>query len=190
MKHKKEHPVIKSKLHVRNKHRERYNFNELTFSYPALAPFVKLNMHQDKSIDFSDPVAVKMLNKALLIHFYSINHWEIPTNYLCPPIPGRADYIHYIADLLRNNNFGRIPLKPFQFHFDNIVCIIHNFLHISGSKYFDFITMCQFFPILCGRSISFLQVLGKIYIYFFLLFSVKYILFPNFVSEYICMILF
>jgi 23S rRNA (adenine1618-N6)-methyltransferase len=29
-------------------------------------------------------------------------------NYLCPPIPGRADYIHYIADLLASNN-GIIP---------------------------------------------------------------------------------
>jgi 23S rRNA (adenine1618-N6)-methyltransferase len=30
------------------------------------------------------------------------------THYLCPPIPGRADYIHYIADLLADNN-GIIP---------------------------------------------------------------------------------
>jgi 23S rRNA (adenine1618-N6)-methyltransferase len=28
---------------------------------------------------------------------------------LRPPIPGRADYIHYIADLLAENNGGKIP---------------------------------------------------------------------------------
>ncbi|HEY0906396.1 MAG TPA: 23S rRNA (adenine(1618)-N(6))-methyltransferase RlmF, partial [Methylophilus sp.] len=26
--------------------------------------------------------------------------WDIPKHYLCPPIPGRADYVHYLADLL------------------------------------------------------------------------------------------
>lgn len=26
--------------------------------------------------------------------------WDIPTGYLCPPIPGRADYLHYLADLI------------------------------------------------------------------------------------------
>lgn len=30
-------------------------------------------------------------------------------NYLCPPIPGRADYIHYIADLLGKYNQSKIP---------------------------------------------------------------------------------
>ncbi|MEL0618756.1 RlmF-related methyltransferase, partial [Cobetia marina] len=24
--------------------------------------------------------------------------WDIPAGYLCPPIPGRADYLHYLAD--------------------------------------------------------------------------------------------
>ncbi|MEO6852205.1 MAG: 23S rRNA (adenine(1618)-N(6))-methyltransferase RlmF, partial [Mucilaginibacter sp.] len=33
----------------------------------------------------------------------------IPDGYLCPPIPGRADYIHYVADLLAGINDGNIP---------------------------------------------------------------------------------
>ena len=36
----------------------------------------------------------------ILKEFYKINWWDIPPNYLCPPIPGRADYLHYVADLL------------------------------------------------------------------------------------------
>ena len=43
---------------------------------------------------------MKALNKALLVTHYGIRYWDIPKNYLCPPIPGRADYIHYIADLI------------------------------------------------------------------------------------------
>lgn len=35
--------------------------------------------------------------------------WKIPPGYLTPPIPGRADYIHSIADLLGEKNGGSIP---------------------------------------------------------------------------------
>ncbi|MFY0602022.1 MAG: 23S rRNA (adenine(1618)-N(6))-methyltransferase RlmF [Cyclobacteriaceae bacterium] len=99
----------KSRLHPRNRHLQRYDFKELTSNCPELSSFVKLNPYQDESIDFSDPEAVKMLNRALLLSYYDINYWDIPDGYLCPPIPGRADYIHHIADLLRISNFGRIP---------------------------------------------------------------------------------
>lgn len=105
---KKKHPKTKSELHPRNKHRERYNFANLIKSYPALAPFVVKNKYNDQSINFFDNKAVLALNRALLGHFYNIRFWEIPNNYLCPPIPGRADYIHYVADLLNTNN--RIPI--------------------------------------------------------------------------------
>ncbi|MCF8299287.1 MAG: 23S rRNA (adenine(1618)-N(6))-methyltransferase RlmF [Saprospiraceae bacterium] len=107
---KKEHPKEKSKLHPRNKHRERYNFKQLIVSCPELAQFVKLNKYKDESIDFFDHRAVKMLNKALLKHFYKIENWDIPEYYLCPPIPGRADYIHHISDLLSSRNNNKIPI--------------------------------------------------------------------------------
>jgi len=106
---KKVHSKEKPGLHERNKNRMRYDFKQLVASCPGLAPFVILNKYEDESIDFANPAAVKMLNKALLIHFYGLSMWDIPENYLCPPIPGRADYIHYIADLLRRNNYGKIP---------------------------------------------------------------------------------
>ena len=106
---KKQHPTEKLSLHLRNKHRERYNFQELISSCPALGPFVQLNKYNDESIDFSNAEAVLQLNKALLKQYYGINHWNIPSGYLCPPIPGRADYIHHIADLLGSCNKGSIP---------------------------------------------------------------------------------
>ncbi len=106
---KREHPKEKSSLHPRNKHRERYDFKLLIGSCPELASFVALNAYNDESIDFFNPEAVKMLNRALLKQYYDIDYWEIPGNYLCPPIPGRADYIHHIADVLGNSNHGQIP---------------------------------------------------------------------------------
>ena len=106
---KKEHPKEKLSLHPRNQHRERYNFKELINSCPELAPFVRLNDYKDESIDFSNSDAVLILNKSLLKHYYGIDKWNIPEGYLCPPIPGRADYIHHIADLLASSNNGNIP---------------------------------------------------------------------------------
>jgi len=109
LQNKREHPVEKSKLHPRNKNRERYDFKLLIEGYPGLAPFVKPNRYGDESVDFADPEAIKALNKALLHHHYQIENWDIPEGYLCPPIPGRADYIHHMADFLCRNNYGKIP---------------------------------------------------------------------------------
>jgi 23S rRNA (adenine1618-N6)-methyltransferase len=106
---KKEHPTEKTVLHPRNKHRERYDFKLLTVTCPELGKYVKLNPYGDESIDFANPKAVKWLNKSLLKQYYGIDYWDIPTGYLCPPIPGRADYIHYAADLLGSSNGGKIP---------------------------------------------------------------------------------
>lgn len=91
---------IKMVLHPANKHRLRYNLDALVHVCPELKPFVIKNKFGDDSIEFFDPLAVKMLNKALLIQDYNMVEWDIPKGYLCPPIPGRADYIHNIADLL------------------------------------------------------------------------------------------
>ncbi len=92
--------VIKSGLHPRNRFSQRYDFPELVRVCPSLAVFVKPNAHGDDSLDFADPLAVKALNQALLSHAYGLHHWDIPTGFLCPPIPGRSDYIHYLADLI------------------------------------------------------------------------------------------
>jgi len=91
-------PVHKG-LHPRNRHNQGYDFPALVKNHPALAAHVKPNAHGDLSIDFADPLAVKTLNAALLNQDYKIVDWDIPEVALCPPIPGRADYIHYIADL-------------------------------------------------------------------------------------------
>jgi 23S rRNA (adenine1618-N6)-methyltransferase len=102
-------PIEKTNLHPRNRHRFHYDFEQLIQCCPELFEFISLNKHGNKSIDFSNPAAVKALNRALLKQFYGILNWDIPATYLCPPIPGRADYIHYMADLLSACNDGVIP---------------------------------------------------------------------------------
>ncbi|HEX5338455.1 MAG TPA: 23S rRNA (adenine(1618)-N(6))-methyltransferase RlmF [Gallionella sp.] len=102
-------PAEKNALHPRNPHRGRYDFAQLIAVSPALAAFLATNAYGNESIDFANPAAVKALNRALLNQYYGIADWDIPAQYLCPPIPGRADYLHYLADLLADGNGGNIP---------------------------------------------------------------------------------
>lgn len=97
-------------MHPRNIHKHGYPIEALCRVYPGLSSFVINAKSGNKSVDFSNPKAVKALNAALLTHYYRVNHWDIPDGYLCPPVPGRADYIHGIADLLARSNGGDIPI--------------------------------------------------------------------------------
>lgn len=87
-------------LHPKNKFSKGYNFDELIVKNPLLKEFVIKNKYDAITIDFSDPKAVKELNKALLFTYNQLSVWDFPDENLCPPIPGRLDYIHHLADLL------------------------------------------------------------------------------------------
>ena len=99
----------KVRLHIRNKNRERYDLDALKIAVPELSAHITTNKYGAESVDFANPVAVKLLNKALLNHYYDVKNWDFPDENLVPPIPGRADYLHYMADLLGQSNFGDWP---------------------------------------------------------------------------------
>lgn len=99
----------KTILHPRNLHRQGYDFAELIKTCPGLEPLIFTNKYHSETIDFSDPKSVKLLNKALLQFFYGVANWDIPDGRLCPVVPGRADYLHYIADLLASKNNNNLP---------------------------------------------------------------------------------
>ncbi len=94
----------KSSLHPNNKHNSGYDFQKLCTSTPILKEFVFTNKFNTKTIDFANPKAVKSLNTSLLKAYYNINYWEFPDENLCPPIPGRVDYIHHLNDLLKSSS--------------------------------------------------------------------------------------
>jgi 23S rRNA (adenine1618-N6)-methyltransferase len=106
---KKIQPNEKNRLHPRNRNRERYDVKALVQTVPELKDYIILSKQGIETVDFSDPEAVRLLNTAILKHYYGIEKWDFPKENLCPPIPGRADYIHYIADLLAEHNSGKIP---------------------------------------------------------------------------------
>jgi 23S rRNA (adenine1618-N6)-methyltransferase len=87
-------------LHANNKFNKGYNFEELILKNPLLKEFVIKNKYDATTVDFSNPKAVKELNKALLFTYDKITIWDFPDENLCPPIPGRLDYIHHLSDIL------------------------------------------------------------------------------------------
>lgn len=102
-------PASKGVLHPRNRHQGRYDFAAMIKACPALEAFVIINPYGNESIEFANPEAVRVFNRALLAQLYGIAHWDIPAGYLCPPVPGRADYLHGLADLLAEDHDGAIP---------------------------------------------------------------------------------
>ncbi len=103
----------KEGLHPRNRFRDGYDFEALVACRPALARYVRPNAHGTTSIDFADREAVKALNQALLGHAYQLHDWDIQPGALCPPIPGRSEHLHHLADLLASGaDDGLVPRGP------------------------------------------------------------------------------
>lgn len=101
--------ATKTKLHPRNQHADGYDFVRLIADSPELGAVTTINPAGQTTINFQDVDAIRMLNRALLKTHYNIDFWDIPAHFLCPPIPGRVDYIHYLADLLADSNNQQIP---------------------------------------------------------------------------------
>ena len=102
-------PETKAGWHPRNRFGGRYDFAALVRTCPDLARHVVAGPTDEDTVDFADPAAVLSLNRALLLHHHGLEHWDIPPGYLCPPIPGRAEHLHRIADLLSGDDDAPVP---------------------------------------------------------------------------------
>lgn len=96
-------------MHPNNPFKNDYPLQELSELVPELKKYFIQTKANSLSLDFSQPEAVKNLNKALLIQQYNIRFWDLPAGYLTPPVPGRLDYLLYMADLLAETNEGVVP---------------------------------------------------------------------------------
>ncbi len=96
--------VKKGQLHSKNIHQGRYNLSLLSKKLDELKMYIIKNPKGEETIDFHNPKGVFTLNKALLKTYYNIDYYHIPKGFLSPPIPGRADYIHYLAERVNYQN--------------------------------------------------------------------------------------
>ncbi|RQM13306.1 hypothetical protein DD237_005495 [Peronospora effusa] len=62
------------------------------------------------SLSWDDPFAVRELTKTLLLHDFGLQ-WDIPINRLCPPLPNRLNYLHWIEDLLSQAPGSRLTTQ-------------------------------------------------------------------------------
>lgn len=97
-------------MHPKNPFNKDYNFNNLIAKHPPLKSFVFENEYGNQTIKFADSQAVKALNTALLKEHFGVNYWNIPENNLCPPIPGRLDYLLHVADLVSEKDIHLLDI--------------------------------------------------------------------------------
>lgn len=87
-------------IHPRNKYSENPpDFGLLASIYPTFQPFVFYSRDGRPRIDWKDYNATRELTRVLLLHDHGINWW-IPDGQLCPTVPNRSNYVHWIEDLL------------------------------------------------------------------------------------------
>lgn len=83
--------------------------DRLIAAYPSLEPHIirtRLGEPCRPTINYFNPESVRALNTALLVADYNVNpqyNEILPHGALSPPVPGRADYVHYIADVLKQS---------------------------------------------------------------------------------------
>ncbi|TDH73359.1 hypothetical protein CCR75_007113 [Bremia lactucae] len=96
-------PHLSALTHDRNRYKDKPpDFYALGQIYPEFKQYLR-NIDDDMcraSLAWNDPFAVRELTKTLLLHDFGLQ-WNIPINRLCPPLPNRLNYIHWIEDLLR-----------------------------------------------------------------------------------------
>lgn len=90
----------KATMHPRNKYAENPpDFSFLASKYPTFNQYVFLTPNGKARIDWTDFNANRELTRVLLMHDFGIQWW-IPDGQLCPTVPNRTNYIHWIQDLL------------------------------------------------------------------------------------------
>ncbi|KAM1243518.1 hypothetical protein ACFX2G_035762 [Malus domestica] len=98
-KRKEERPAT----HLRNKYSENTpDFAHLASLYPSFEPFVFFSRDGRPRVDWTDFNATRELTRVLLLHDHRLNWW-IPDGQLCPTVPNRSNYIHWIEDLLSSD---------------------------------------------------------------------------------------
>lgn len=86
------------------------DFASLASLYPSFKPFVSFSSASSSRprIDWTDYNATRELTRVLLLHDHSLTWW-IPDGQLCPTVPNRSNYIHWINDLLSSSHILPTP---------------------------------------------------------------------------------
>ncbi|XP_068656907.1 uncharacterized protein [Aristolochia californica] len=104
---KKRKTLQRPTIHPRNRYSENApDFRLLASLYPSFEPFVYYSRGGWPRIDWTDYNATRELTRVLLDHDHNVKWW-IPDGQLCPAVPNRSNYIHWIEDLLSSDIISR-----------------------------------------------------------------------------------
>eukprot|EP00899_Mesostigma_viride_P011471 jgi/Mesvir1/20324/Mv19914-RA.1 len=87
-------------IHPRNRYADAPpDFSQLASRHASFKAFVFYDKKGNPCIDWTSSAATRELTRVLLLDDYGV-HWDIPEGQLCPTVTSRANYIHWLADLL------------------------------------------------------------------------------------------
>ena len=90
-----------ARIHPRSKYSaEAPDFGALARLYPSLQPYLLAPPPGRRpSFDFASAAACRELTRVLLLHDFGVQWW-VPLGQLVPPLTNRANYLHWLEDLL------------------------------------------------------------------------------------------
>lgn len=106
-------PHLGALQHERNRYKTQPpDFYALGQQYPEFKQYLRNVDDENRraSLPWDDPFAVRELTKTLLLNDFGLQ-WDIPISRLCPPLPNRLNYLHWIEDLL-----DQVDAASFQAH--------------------------------------------------------------------------
>ncbi|XP_011088578.1 methyltransferase-like protein 16 homolog isoform X1 [Sesamum indicum] len=102
-KRKRKNGAERRGIHPRNRYSDNPpDFGLLASLYPSFEPYVFYSRDGRPKIDWTDFNATRELTRVLLLHDHGLEWW-IPDGQLCPTVPNRSNYIHWIEDLLASD---------------------------------------------------------------------------------------
>lgn len=96
--------ALNKSMHTRNRYKDKPpDFAYLASKYPEFKQHVQVNLSGRVSVNFKDPEAVRALTCTLLKEDFGL-HIDIPLERLIPTVPLRLNYIHWVEDLIAQQN--------------------------------------------------------------------------------------
>ncbi|XP_060637140.2 RNA N6-adenosine-methyltransferase METTL16 isoform X1 [Anolis sagrei] len=92
--------ALNKSMHARNRYKDKPpDFASLASKYPEFKQHVQINLSGRVSVNFKDPEAVRALTCTLLKEDFGLQI-DIPLERLIPTVPLRLNYIHWVEDLI------------------------------------------------------------------------------------------
>lgn len=124
-------------MHPRNIYKTPPNFEKLAALYPEFSAISNADVTGKVTINFKDPLALRVLTKCLLKSDFNLDV-DIPESRLVPTLPLRLNYILWLEDLLsaiqRNSDIKGIDIGTGACAIYPLLAAVKNKWHMLGTE--------------------------------------------------------